>query len=112
MTMDHAAAHEGLADLALEPRRLWRIQDDASADAVALRAHLALCADCRAELDAWRRVHAGLDVATAAAATPLRSIEPSEPPGPSRALRERTLAAVRAAEERVPAGSPVPGAAG
>lgn len=109
--MDHAAAHEELADLALEPHRLRRLADDTSPGAAALRAHLAGCADCRAELDAWRRVYAGLDMASADAATSLRSLEPSEPPGPSRTLRERTLAAVRVAEEQVPAASAASGAA-
>ncbi|HYM83239.1 MAG TPA: anti-sigma factor [Candidatus Dormibacteraeota bacterium] len=94
MTMDHAAAHEDLADLALEPHRLRRLDLDASPRSISLRAHLAECGDCRAELEAWRRVYAGLDEATRAAAAPLRSLEPSEPVAPSPALRSRTLAAI------------------
>lgn len=76
MTMDHAAAHEHLADLALEPGRLPTIATDASPDGVAFRRHLDVCADCRAELEASRRVYAALDVA----------LEPDDPPAPGAIL--------------------------
>ena len=107
--MDHAAAHEELADLVLEPHRLRRLFADDTPVTMALRAHLTECADCRAELDAWRAVHAALDVTTAEASRPLRSLEPSEAPAPSAALRERTLAAVSAAgrTREVPPGARV-----
>jgi hypothetical protein len=66
--MDHAEAHERIADLILEPPRLEALQGDPSAEAVALRAHVERCDDCRAEIDGWRRIHgtvlstlAGLD---------------------------------------------------
>lgn len=94
MTMDHAAAHEELADLTLEPRRLSGLAHDPAPRAVALRAHLAECRTCRVELDGWRSVYAALDVTTADGGLPLRSLEPVEPPGPSATLRGRTLAAL------------------
>lgn len=92
--MDHAAAHEEMADLALEPHRLRRLAQDDAPEAIALRAHLAECARCRRELDAWRRVYDGLDVASGGRSMPLRSLESSEVPSPSPDLRARTLAAV------------------
>jgi hypothetical protein len=98
MSMDHAAAHEELADLALEPRRLERLEVDEGLDASALRAHVSACADCAAELDAWMRVYRALEVTTSESpGGRLRSVERTEPAGISPALRDRTLAAIRSA---------------
>lgn len=56
--MQHAEAHERLADLALEPRSLMALETDESPDAVELRDHIAGCATCTAELKAWHETHA------------------------------------------------------
>ena len=58
MTIDHAAAHERIADLALEPGRIAALE--ASPDPLdrALVDHAASCDDCRAEIEAWRRTQA------------------------------------------------------
>ena len=53
--MQHGEASERLADLALEPARLARLDHDGSAEASALRAHLVDCERCADELGAWRR---------------------------------------------------------
>jgi hypothetical protein len=53
--MEHAEAHELLADLALEPSRLTGLADDACAETKPLRDHIASCATCAAEIDAWRQ---------------------------------------------------------
>jgi hypothetical protein len=53
--MQHAEAHERLADLALEPYRLAGLEDDAAPEVRALRAHLVDCQLCAAELEGWRR---------------------------------------------------------
>ena len=64
--MDHAEAHERLADLALEPEGLAALERDASPDAARLRAHLASCAECEAEMDSLRWTDAALRDAFAA----------------------------------------------
>jgi len=92
--MDHGAAHERIEDLLLDPKRLAALDASTTADDVALREHLAGCPACRADLEAWARIHSALtdalpgNIAEAAAA-----VEPLEPP-PS--LRARVLSAVRA----------------
>jgi hypothetical protein len=96
MTMDHAAAHEELADLALEPQRLRRLAVDPTPELSALRAHLDACPVCRAELQAWAGVHRALDIATSEGADPLASDDASRSPLPPPALRSGILAAVAA----------------
>lgn len=57
--MDHAEAHERLADLALEPADL-----DLSGTAEGidpLRSHIHGCATCRTDLAAWRTTHDAID---------------------------------------------------
>lgn len=99
--MDHTEAREQLLDRALEPARLRGLDADTSAGSVELRAHLATCAACRADLEGWRGTLAALHVAV--------SVEPMDgdvPAGsfaelaasagaatPSAGLRARTLAA-------------------
>jgi hypothetical protein len=56
--MQHAEAHERLADLALEPGALAALDRDPSPVSVELRAHIAGCAICTTELEAWRRTQA------------------------------------------------------
>lgn len=53
--MQHAEAHERLADLALEPGAFVALDQDASPEVAELRAHVAGCPTCVAELEAWRR---------------------------------------------------------
>ncbi len=55
--MDHAEAHERIADLILEPQALRAFDDDPSPTSVALRAHVEKCDECRTELDSWRDTH-------------------------------------------------------
>jgi len=72
--MDHAEAHEQLADLALEPGRLAALDDDASAETAPLRAHVAACANCAAEVDAWRRTWEAFSDARGASTTTDRDV--------------------------------------
>jgi hypothetical protein len=58
--MQHAEAHERLADLALEPRAFLAFDRDRSPEADELRAHVAGCATCSADLEAWRGTHAAV----------------------------------------------------
>lgn len=96
MGMDHAAAHERIEDLLLEPARLAALESSDAPDDVALREHLAGCAACRADLDGWRRLQWNLAGAlphsadAAAAAVERIELLPS--------LRARTIAAVRGNE--------------
>jgi hypothetical protein len=53
--MRHAEAHERLADLALEPGRLLRFEQDPSPELEELRAHVQTCSRCAADLAGWRR---------------------------------------------------------
>jgi hypothetical protein len=91
--MDHAAAHERIEDLLLEPARLAALDTSQAPEDAALREHLAGCAACAADLESWRR----LQVAVASAIprgdarSQAEAVEPLELP-PS--LRARVLAAV------------------
>ncbi len=58
--MQHAEAHERLADLALEPRAFLALDQDRSPEAEELRAHVAGCATCSADVAAWRGTHAAV----------------------------------------------------
>jgi Anti-sigma-K factor rskA, C-terminal len=51
--MDHAEAHERIADLALEPSRLAGLTTSAAAEDAALREHVRACQQCQAELREW-----------------------------------------------------------
>lgn len=77
--MDHAEAHERIADLALEPRRVIDLETDPTQEAQALLAHVRTCSDCRADLDAWRMTHEAV-LATASLAEPA-TVAGSEPAG-------------------------------
>jgi hypothetical protein len=58
--MDHAAAHERIEDLVLDPVRLARLRiSDDPAD-IALREHLDGCPTCSADLGSWSRLQAGI----------------------------------------------------
>lgn len=91
--MDHAAAHERIEDLLLEPAKLAALDGSTAPDDMGLREHLAGCPACRADLDAWRRLQHGLAVALPRSAdAAAASVERIELP-PS--LRARTIEAVR-----------------
>jgi hypothetical protein len=93
--MDHAAAHERIEDLILEPARLTALADSNEPDDVALREHLAGCPTCSADLDGWERLQARLTEAlprsadAAAAAVGTVELPPS--------LRARVISAARSA---------------
>lgn len=80
--MDHAEVLARLEAAVVGPGRLWSIETDDSADGLALREHIASCAECAAEWRAWQTLHAGL-----AAAAPDDLHAPAE-------ARSRVLAAV------------------
>ena len=82
--MDHAEAHELLADLALEPSNVGTASAPEDNDLLSL--HVATCDICRADLLAWRNTHQAIEDALA---TPdggrrrmadLVSEEPIKPP--------------------------------
>ncbi len=114
--MDHAAAHERIEDLLLEPARLAALQTSNTPEDAALREHLAGCATCAADLEAWRRLQVAVEGAlprgpAADARAQAQAVEPLELP-PS--LRARVLAAAGDTDRREanPPGSAVsvPGA--
>jgi hypothetical protein len=100
--VDHAEVRERLLDLALEPARLREVDEDAAPGAAELRAHLAACAACTADLAAWRATFAAVDAAVSADPSQgedrVRSFgELALSAGsltPPAALRERTLSFV------------------
>jgi hypothetical protein len=99
-TMDHAAAHERIEDLLLEPARLAALEGSQDARDVALREHVAGCATCRGDLEAWAQLQHRLAVALPGSVEDARAaVEPIEVP-PS--LRAGVIAAVREAD-RLPA---------
>ncbi len=55
--MDHAEAHELIADLALEPDRLTDLTSSQAAEWLELREHVSTCVPCTAELNSWQSVH-------------------------------------------------------
>jgi anti-sigma factor RsiW len=117
--MDHAEAHERIADLAIEPGRLNALADSNSTEDAALLAHIASCQDCAAEIAGWRETHdrlAGALRRSAAAHGVERdgpaSVEPIRAPA---SLRDGVLAAVRSDGETAssaPAEKPPPARVG
>ena len=96
--MDHAEAHERIADLALEPARLADLAASPADDDAALRAHIATCSRCQAELDDRRRFQASLGSALSGNAR--EQLEPIAPPAD---LRRRVLAAAHELSRPAPA---------
>ena len=96
--MDHAEAHERIADLALEPGALAAaLAEDSSGDRD-LTAHVASCERCRADVEAWRGVHGSLERSLRASGPGGRAdIEPIEP---GDELRSRILQAAATAGPR------------
>lgn len=94
--MDHAAAHERIEDLLLEPTRLAALAASTAPSDVALQAHLAGCPTCRADLEGWERVQRHLtDALPDAPREAAAAVDPIELP-PS--LRARVLTAARATD--------------
>lgn len=102
-SMDHAAAHEQIEGLLLEPARLAALATSREPADVALRDHLASCAVCRAELEGWQELQHRLAVALPGSEeAAMAAVEPVEVP-PS--LRAAVVAAARAADRSAaPAG--------
>ncbi|MEZ0241243.1 MAG: anti-sigma factor [Chloroflexota bacterium] len=97
--MDHAEAHERIADLAIEPGRLTALDVSNAPDDEALLAHVSECADCSAEIAGLRETHRALIGALRQSAPPgapdresRASVEPIRAPAE---LRDSVLAAVR-----------------
>lgn len=93
MTIDHAAAHERIADLALEPGRLAALDASPAALDLALVEHAATCDDCRAEIEAWRRTQALVALGVAGQPVDEPGIVPILAP---ESLRDAVLATVAA----------------
>jgi anti-sigma-K factor RskA len=89
--MDHAEAHERIADLALEPDRLANLAGSPANDDEALREHIRMCSRCQAELADWRLFQRSLD--SAMAGNVREQLEPIIPPA---ALRGKVLASAHA----------------
>lgn len=112
--MDHAAAHERIADLVLEPARLAGLDRSGDPEDAELREHLAACDDCRADMESWRRLERAVGQALPREAAAARdAVEPIDVPP---ALRSRVVGAVHAAAQEsavqadagTSAGTPVP----
>ena len=95
--IDHAAAHERIQDLLLEPARLAALDRSGEPDDVALREHLTTCPDCRADLESWRRLGRAIGDSLSADAT--RATEAVEPIDAPPSLRARVIGAVHDAAQ-------------
>ena len=94
--MDHAAAHERIEDLLLEPVRLAAFARSTAPGDLALRDHLDGCPACRADLETWARLQAALgDALPGSAAEAGRAVERVDLPA---SLRARVISAVRSGE--------------
>jgi hypothetical protein len=89
--MDHAEAHERIADLALEPSRLAGLTASRADEDAALREHIFACPECRAELHEWDDFQSSLG--DALADNRREQLEPIVPPAD---LRRRVLSAAHA----------------
>jgi hypothetical protein len=93
--MDHAAAHERIADLALEAGAPARLATSTEPADISLRAHLATCAACSSELAGWSDVQS----LVAASLGPSALVADVVDAAPPTALRQRVLAASRDAAD-------------
>lgn len=105
--MDHAAAHELIEDLLLEPARLNALEGSNGPQDVALREHLAGCAACTADLESLRRLQIAVGRSLPAGATPEARAEAVEPIEVPPSLRASVIAAIGDPDRR---GSNEPGA--
>lgn len=107
--MDHAAAHERIEDLLLEPAWLAALTTSTEAADVELRAHVGGCPACRADLEGWQELQHRLAIALPGSAdAAAAAVAPIDAP-PS--LRAAVISAVRA-EQREQASPPGTAAAG
>ena len=98
--MDHAAAHERIEDLLLEPTRLASLAASKDPADIALRDHVASCATCRTDLESWQELQHRLAVALPGSVDAAASaVDPIDLP-PS--LRAAVITSVRDAN-RAPA---------
>lgn len=92
--MDHAAAHERIEDLLLEPARLEATGSSNDPDDVALREHVEGCPACRSDLEALRAVQRRIaDAVPRSAAEARAAVESIDVPT---SLRTTVAAAIRA----------------
>ncbi|HYK95155.1 MAG TPA: anti-sigma factor [Candidatus Dormibacteraeota bacterium] len=96
--MDHAAAHERIEDLLLEPARLAGLDASTTPADVALREHVAGCAACLADLDGWRAVERSVSEALPASESAARAAVQAIEVPPS--LRAATIDAIRRPQPR------------
>lgn len=97
--MDHAEAHERIADLALDPRGLGSLEESTAPDDAALREHIGGCPRCQAELAEWRLFQSSLGAVVTADRR--EQLDPILPPD---YLRASVLAAAQAEQPRKQAG--------
>lgn len=90
MSMDHAEAHERIADLALDREALARLTAHAPSDRPFLE-HVEDCTSCRADLAGLRALDRGLRDALGE----VRDAATLEPINPPESLRDTVLAAAR-----------------
>ncbi|MCI0583551.1 MAG: anti-sigma factor [Chloroflexi bacterium] len=104
--LEHAEAHERLADLAIEPGALDRL---GSPDSDPLAAHVEACEACRSEVEAWRATHARLVAARGPIAdrVDLAQLARDEPIAAPPEVRDAVLARVR--RQRVASRTPEAG---
>jgi hypothetical protein len=96
--LDHAAAHEWIADLALVPGGIETALASPAPQNRALAEHVAGCERCQADIGAWRAVQQTVGGALRATASgQRRDLEPIEP---GAELRRAVLAAARDARAR------------
>jgi hypothetical protein len=98
MAMDHAEAHERIADLALDRDAVARLESEGSAADPFLE-HVRDCAACQTELAAVRDLDRGLREALGA----LRDTAAIEPIHPPESLRDAVLEAARREPRLAPA---------
>jgi hypothetical protein len=108
--MDHAEAHERIADLALEPGRLTGLAASNAPEDAALLAHVSGCQDCSAEIAGWKDMHDALTEALRRSGEQ-RGLDPDgrasvEPIRAPAALRDAVLAAARSNREPAPVSAP------
>jgi anti-sigma-K factor RskA len=100
--MDHAEAHERIADLGLDPGQLTNLETSSAADNAALREHISTCPRCQAAVQDWRKFQASLN--SALEGNRREQLEPIAPPAD---LRRRVLAAAHAEPKSVQPTRPV-----
>jgi Anti-sigma-K factor rskA len=96
--MDHAAAHERIEELLLDPARLADLERSALPEDAALREHLDGCPACRGDLESWRTLERRVAESMPAGADARAALAVVEPIDVPPSLRARVAAAVGSAE--------------